>query len=282
MDAPEPVSERVMPANITPERFEEEFVRAGEPVVFRGVCAGWPARTWSFEDIVRHWPKRTLPSLSTLSDALTERIIDLTPDEFAREFGTDAGPAGHKPHWRFDVFKDVPEFAKHIPPPPVFGEDPLYLVWLGRDTITRAHYHTLRRAMIFQLYGRKRVILCHPADSPRLYPYSILNSVYYHKSRVDFAAPDFDRFPDVRTVRSREAILEPGDGLFVPLHWWHAAYGEGTVMSASLFWKARLREHAFPHPGLRSAAGLFLWHVLPQVIPGTVRRFVKSATGAKT
>jgi hypothetical protein len=136
--------------------------------------------------------------------------------------------------------------------------------------------------MIFQLHGRKRVILCHPADSARLYPYSVLNSVYYHKSRVDFAAPDLETFPAVREVRRRETILEPGDALFVPLHWWHAAYGMGTVMSASLFWKARWREQAFPQPGLRSAAGLLLWHFLPQVIPAPVRSLVKRAAGAKT
>jgi hypothetical protein len=274
-----PVAERLMPTKVTPERFEAEFVRAGEPVVFRGLCASWPAIGWGFEDIVRHWPKRTLPSLSTLSDALTERMIELTPEEFDRDFGTAGGPSLERsPHWRFDVFKDVPEFASHIPPPAVYDENLLYLVWLGRNTVTRAHYHTLRRAMIFQIYGRKRIILCRPADTPRLYPYSLFDSSYYHKSQVDFASPDLEKFPELRGVQPRDTILEPGDALFVPLHWWHAAYGMGTVMSASLFWRARWREHAFPHPGLRSVGGVMLWHMLPRAFPmisGTVRRLTR-------
>ncbi len=72
----------------------------------------------------------------------------------------------------------------------------------------------------FQLQGRKRFILFSPDQFSNLYPYPFGHPHDRH-SQVDLDKPDFERFPKFRRVQALEAILEPGDVLYVPTNWWH-------------------------------------------------------------
>lgn len=122
---------------------------------------------------------------------------------------------------------------------------------------TRGHYHAYEHAMICQVHGKKRVILYAPADFARLYPYpSTRHGSQHEHSQADFANPDFQAFPRLAQARPFEAIVKPGDALFIPVHWWHAVYGVGAVMSASLLWTARLREFRYARPTLRALGGI--------------------------
>jgi hypoxia-inducible factor 1-alpha inhibitor (HIF hydroxylase) len=49
---------------------------------------------------------------------------------------------------------------------------------------------------------------------PRIHP-------RWHKSQVDFDHPDLDRVPNYVNAKAYEAILNPGDVLYVPPYWWH-------------------------------------------------------------
>jgi hypothetical protein len=129
---------------------------------------------------------------------------------------------------------------------------------MGRDTVTRAHYHGFHHALICQVHGKKRVVLCPPADSPFLYAFPICLP-HFEVSRVDPIAPQIETFPKFPSARPLEATLEPGDALFVPLRWWHAAFGIGATMSASLFWKAHWREQ-LQEARVRDFAGTFYWN----------------------
>lgn len=49
---------------------------------------------------------------------------------------------------------------------------------------------------------------------PRIHP-------MWHKSQVDFDNPDLEQYPRYANVSFIEAVLEPGDLLYVPPYWWH-------------------------------------------------------------
>jgi hypothetical protein len=55
-------------------------------------------------------------------------------------------------------------------------------------------------------------------------------------SAVDFDNPDLERFPLYRQVQFQEAILEPGDLLFIPQSWWHYLRALEPSISLSIDW----------------------------------------------
>lgn len=52
----------------------------------------------------------------------------------------------------------------------------------------------------------------------KMYENNCQSLVYY---QVDFERPDFTRFPKFREARGQEAIVGPGDVLYIPIYWWH-------------------------------------------------------------
>lgn len=39
--------------------------------------------------------------------------------------------------------------------------------------------------------------------------------------QVDFDRPDYTRFPKLADARGQEAVVGPGDVLYIPIYWWH-------------------------------------------------------------
>jgi hypothetical protein len=70
---------------------------------------------------------------------------------------------------------------------------------------------------------------------------------------VDFAAPDFARFPRFREAlaHARVAELEPGDALYLPPLWWHhVASLERFNMLVNYWWVIPAPGHAPPPSAL--------------------------------
>ena len=38
--------------------------------------------------------------------------------------------------------------------------------------------------------------------------------------QVNLESPDFDRFPNLRHLHGYEAVVGPGDVLYLPMYWW--------------------------------------------------------------
>lgn len=276
-----PVAAIPKPRDVTPEGFEAEVVRGGVPVVIRGLAEGFPARRWNFPDVASHLPGRNLHASGvTPEDELTVRSWEFSREEIGRLLCGETLPAGGagreaaslRPDWLFNVLRDLPELLPELPPPPVYRGRFQYRLFMGRKTKTPGHYHSYQHAMICQIHGTKRVLLHPPSDFSRLYPFPLTaESSHYQSSQVDFAEPDLARFPKAARAHAFEAMLEPGDALFIPVHWWHAVYGAGPVLSTSLFWNASLRDYRFPEPGFRTLAGMLRFHLWPRL---------RGATGA--
>jgi hypothetical protein len=75
-------------------------------------------------------------------------------------------------------------------------------------------------AFLMQIHGRKRYIVYPPAQETYLYPsperanISLINSV---------EDPDLNKYPLFAKAEPTIFVLEPGELLFVPSHWWHTA-----------------------------------------------------------
>ena len=74
-------------------------------------------------------------------------------------------------------------------------------------------------AFITQIYGEKEFVVFSPDDSPYMYRTEFLN-----QSAVDDPVhQDRVRFPLLAKATPYRTLLEPGDTIFVPSHWWHSA-----------------------------------------------------------
>jgi hypothetical protein len=88
-------------------------------------------------------------------------------------------------------------------------------LWFGpAGTITPLHHDTIM-LMHTQIVGRKRWRFISPLDTPRVY-----NHVGVF-SEVDLEQPDLIRHPAIAEVKVAEAVVEPGETIFLPLSWWH-------------------------------------------------------------
>jgi Cupin-like domain len=152
----------------------------------------------------------------------------------------------------------VPEYAR---PPVLFNN-----VWIGSEgNITRCHYD-MQDNLLAQVRGRKRLTLFPSRQMWRMYPRSpFINKSNF--SRVDVMRPDYERFPRFRDVPAYEADLDPGDMLYIPIHWFHHVVSLEPAVSVNYWWRARLRQSLSP-------ASVWYWPRL--VANGTVRHEIAS------
>jgi HSPB1-associated protein 1 len=95
-------------------------------------------------------------------------------------------------------------------------------LWVGSDGArTHCHYDTYGFNVVAQLHGRKEWVLFNPADTASLYPTRVPYEESSVFSEVNVDAPDLARHPLFALTSPIRVVLEPGQVLFVPRHWWH-------------------------------------------------------------
>ncbi|KAF9953725.1 hypothetical protein BGZ72_005212 [Mortierella alpina] len=140
---------------------------------------------------------------------------------------------------------EIPDQEGYHPP-----DDVLLNAWFGpRGTVSPMHtdpYHNL----LAQVVGRKYIRLYAPRETPKLYCYGSESSVdadettgegsneaamLSNTSQVNVEQPDLGQHPLFSEAQYIEAILEPGELLYIPFQWWHYIRSLSTSFSVS-FW----------------------------------------------
>lgn len=86
-----------------------------------------------------------------------------------------------------------------------------------------------------QVVGHKFVRLFAPSETPRLYPHA--EGMCTNSSRVDLHRPDAGEFPLFAEAAFEDALLGPGDALFIPRGWWHFVQSCSPSASVSFWWR---------------------------------------------
>ncbi len=98
-------------------------------------------------------------------------------------------------------------------------------LWIGNRTRICAHFDESQN-VICVIGGRRRYTLFPPEQARNLYFGPLDRSpAGTPVSLVDFAKPDYERYPRFRTALeyAEVAELNPGDALYLPTHWVHHA-----------------------------------------------------------
>ena len=100
---------------------------------------------------------------------------------------------------------------------------PVASIWIGNRTRIAAH-HDFPDNLACVVAGHRRFTLFPPEQIANLYVGPLeFNPAGQPISLVDFAAPDFEKFPRFADAlkAARVAELEPGDAIFIPSMWCH-------------------------------------------------------------
>jgi hypothetical protein len=105
-----------------------------------------------------------------------------------------------------------------------------FMFFGGKGSITRNHVDIdMSHVFITQFQGIKKIWLFPWEQSDLMYklPYN------FH-SIANIKEPDYDEFPALKYVNGYEAIIRPGETLYIPSGWWHYIQYETEGYSVSI------------------------------------------------
>ena len=93
-------------------------------------------------------------------------------------------------------------------------------LWVGQRGIVMPLHYDATDNLYVMAWGRKRAILAEPGQMGALYRFPNSHP-HAGSSQVNLSAPNLTRHPRFAQARFREAIVGPGDTLYLPGMWWH-------------------------------------------------------------
>jgi hypothetical protein len=109
-------------------------------------------------------------------------------------------------------------------------------IWFGpAGTISPLHFDRSHNLLV-QHYGRKHVVMVAPQHSAQLMP-GAKNSPSPHVSSLDLVVPGSEIDLSRLNAPHFQAVIEPGDILFIPAFWWHNVTSLTTAISTNYWWR---------------------------------------------
>jgi hypothetical protein len=230
-------------ASVDPRALPDEVLASTEPLVLRGLATHWPVVRAALESpaaataYLRHFYRDATVVVMSGEPAIGGRFfynddlsgfnfrtyrtgLDGVLDELARFAGDSNAPSTYVGSSAIDTvlpgFRAENDFN-------FGGRAPLASIWIGNRTRIAAH-HDLPDNLACVVAGHRRFTLFPPEQIANLYVGPLdYTPAGQPISLVDFARPDYERFPRFAEAwkAARVAELGPGDAIFIPSMWWH-------------------------------------------------------------
>ena len=223
--------------------FEKEVFPANRPVVLRGLLRDWPV-----VNAGRQSPQSAADYVKRFDTGSKVNAFVGTPEIEGRFFYSDdfQGFNFESRETSIGAALDTLVSLADDPRPPAialqanFVPDvmPAFLrdntmplldsrigprIWISNRSMIAAHFDT-NHNIACVVSGRRKFTVFPPEQAGNLYIGPLLRTPGGPPiSCVNLRSPDHERFPKFAAAleSAREAVLEPGDAIYIPILWWH-------------------------------------------------------------
>lgn len=229
--AAQPVQE--VEHTIDPARFFEDFVLKHQPCIIRGAVAHWPATAWDTATLRELVGDRLVgaDSEGVLYEPIVEYSLDrglragnqMTFDQLIDEIETRPVP---RVQLYAETLRQLAPLEESIGelsfldtakyPPLIYS--PRF--FFSRRGYTDWHVHFGDETITAQLTGAKEFLLLPPDNKT-------FDTIHAMAKRGVWKVPPPSWDDAFRDLTPHRAVLQPGDAVYIPMHWWHAAEAVG-------------------------------------------------------
>lgn len=211
-----------------------ESIAAGKPMIITDLNRQTRQSDWSLDRLAQEYG--TIP-LRVRSANQRETVAEFIDRVKSADLIHDRIIEGHTKAYTEGCFLPEPMHNDFLPTH--FTRDD-YIdpqIWLGSVPVNvpaSSLHHDPLDGFLYQLMGRKKILLYAPDQAPYLYPMKAYN--HYQPCWVKPEAADYSRFPEFARAREIEVTLYPGELLVQPAGWFHAVYClDSPTFSVSYF-----------------------------------------------
>lgn len=216
--------------SLSTSEFLLKYKNNATPVIMSDLTSDWPAtKKWNIEHLKAVAGDQVVPVYSSepaqgkQHQHAAERNIKLSAYLEMLEKGEK-----DLRMFFYNILENVPSLLDDFTYPELgmtfFKRLPVLFVG-GKGAKVQMHYDIdLANLVLCHFGGPKRVLLIPPEQTPFIYKVPFSFSALH---KVDFANPDFEKYPALRHLNAYVADLQHGDALYIPSGYWHyITYGD--------------------------------------------------------
>ena len=255
--------------NVDRAVFENEIFPANRPAVLRGLLRDWPAvqagreSQLSVVDYVKRFDAGGAVNAMVGPPEIKGRFF-YSEDFKGFNFGSETVSISTALDTLVSLSEDpqppaIALQALHIPdvmPPfledntmPLLGSDIAPRMWIGNRAMIATHFDN-NHNIACVVSGKRRFTVFPPDQVANLYIGPLLRTPGGSPiSVVDLRAPDYKKFPRFAQAleSAEEAVLEPGDAIYIPILWWHGVESLNPLnILVNYWWNADASMHHKP------------------------------------
>lgn len=221
--------------------FFERYVSVHRACVVRGAARHWPAvAQWNLEmlrgalrdvPVGRNFGLRYEPMALYSLDTFREMLSPLNGVATYGDF-LDMVAARDRPYLQLNseplgrLEADIGEFSfidLERRPARYYGDR----LFVSRAGYTDWHVHTMDETLTAQICGPKEVLMLSPEPAT-------FDAMYPICRRGVWQVPESYWTKEFASLVPWHAVLEPGDAVYIPMHWWHALEGLDEELNVTM------------------------------------------------
>ena len=208
--------------NLAASEFHSSYLEPKRPVIIKALASSWPAcKKWTPQYFAARYGSLPVKVYdSSFTRAGRSYMSSLRKIPFSEYLDLMLTSSMDLRLFAFNIFWQAPELKQDMLWPDMtqgFSKTFVFMFFGCKGSVTPLHYDPdLPHLLHTVLYGKKRVVLFANEESKNLYKHP-----FNTRSYVDIDRPDFSKFPRLQEATGYEAIIYPGETLFIPSGYWH-------------------------------------------------------------